>query len=117
MSTAGRPARVFHDFPSVAGDPKHQVPFAPSAIKGLLIGSAAGARVVSAINASDPETGDAQEYILVALVGAGMGALPGAGGGALVKTPRWAELPVANIHVTVAPSVGHGVGLRFAWMW
>ena len=87
------------------------------AIKGLIIGAVAGAVVLSAINAQDPETGETQEYFLVALVGAGLGALPGAGVGALVKTERWAELPFANLRVTVAPIPNQGVGVRVAWTW
>jgi len=87
------------------------------AVKGLIIGAVVGAAVVSAINAQDPETGDAQEYLLVALVGAGMGALPGAGVGALIKTERWAELPLANLRVAVAPLPNQGVGVRVAWTW
>lgn len=87
------------------------------AAKGLIIGAVVGAVVLSAINAADPETGETREYVWVALLGAGLGALPGAGVGALVKTERWAELPLANLRVTVAPLPDHGVGLRFAWTW
>jgi hypothetical protein len=88
-----------------------------NAVKGLLIGGAIGAAVFSVANAQDPETGDAQEYLLVALVGAGVGALPGAAIGALVKTERWAELPLGNLRVTVGATSNRGVGLRLAWAW
>jgi uncharacterized membrane protein YeaQ/YmgE (transglycosylase-associated protein family) len=87
------------------------------AVKGLIIGAVVGAVVLSAANAQDPETGNAQEYLLVALVGAGMGALPGAGVGALIRTERWAEVPLANLRVAVAPLPNRGVGLRVAWTW
>jgi hypothetical protein len=87
------------------------------AVNGLLIGAVVGAVALSAINAADPETGQTGEYVWVALVGAGLGALPGAGVGALVKTERWAELPLANLRVTVAPLPGHGMGLRLGWTW
>lgn len=87
------------------------------AVKGLLIGAVVGAVVLSAINAEDPETGETAEYVWVALLGAGLGALPGAGVGALARTERWAELPLANLRVTVAPLPGHGVGLRFGCTW
>ena len=88
-----------------------------NAVKGLIIGAAIGAGVLSAINAQDPETGDAEEYFLVALFGAGLGALPGAAVGALVKTERWVELPLANLRVIVAPVRDQGVDLRLAWTW
>ncbi len=88
-----------------------------NAVKGLLIGGAIGAAVLSLINAQDPETGETQEYLVVAVVGAGLGALPGAGIGALVKTERWAELPVGNLRVTVGATPNRGVGLRLAWAW
>ena len=86
-------------------------------VKGLLIGGAVGAAVLSVANAQDPETGETQEYVLVALVGAGLGALPGAGIGALVRTERWAELPLGNLRVTVGATSNRGVGLRLAWAW
>jgi hypothetical protein len=88
-----------------------------NAVKGLIVGAVLGAGILSAINAQDPETGDAKEYAVVALVGAGLGALPGAGVGALIKTERWAELPVAKLRVAVAPVRGRGVALNLAWRW
>ncbi len=87
------------------------------AVKGLILGAVVGAVALSALNAADPETGQTAEYVWVAAVGAGLGALPGAGVGALVKTERWAELPVANLRLTVAPVSGQGVRLRLAWTW
>jgi uncharacterized membrane protein YeaQ/YmgE (transglycosylase-associated protein family) len=86
-----------------------------NAIKGLIIGAVVGAALLSALNAEDPETGDAQEYALVALVGAGLGALPGAGVGALVRTDRWAEVPVSGLHVTLGPIKGNGVAMSVTW--
>jgi hypothetical protein len=87
------------------------------AVTGLLIGAVAGAAVLVALDAQDPETGTGQEYLVVGAVGAGLGALTGAGVGALVRTQRWTELPSTSLRVGLSPVPGHGVGLRLAWTW
>jgi hypothetical protein len=86
------------------------------AVMGLLINAVAGAAVCVAVDLQDPETGTAQEYAMVGAFGAGLGALAGAGVGALVRTQRWAELPPTHLRVAVSP-VPHGVGLKLAWTW
>jgi hypothetical protein len=43
------------------------------------------------------------------LVCAGLGALPGAGIGALVRTERWVDAPGGRVRVSVAPTHGRGV--------
>jgi hypothetical protein len=86
-------------------------------VRGMIWGTVIGAVALSAINARDPETGRAQEHVFVAFVGAGMGALPGAVIGALIKTQRWAEVPVSNVRVLLAPLKGSGLAMGFTLTW
>jgi hypothetical protein len=85
-------------------------------IKGLLIGAAIGA-VVLPVAICAGETCGEGEIPVGALVGAGLGALPGVGIGALVKTERWAELPVGNLRVTAEAIPKRGFGLKLTWAW
>ncbi len=85
-----------------------------NALKGLLFGAAIGAVFVAVAGCSG-ETCSTEDYLLFAASGAGLGALPGAGVGALVKTERWSELPVPNLRVTVGPIPNQGVGVRLGW--
>ena len=88
-----------------------------NAVKGMLFGAAIGAVTISVVNAQDPETGETGEYLMVALIGACMGALPGAGIGALIKTEKWAELPLSNLRLTLGPVSGGRLIIGLAWKW
>ena len=87
-----------------------------NALKGLLVGAAIGA-VVLAVAVCAGETCGEGEIPAAVAIGAGLGALPGAGIGALVKTERWADLPVGNLRVTAEANPKRGLGFRLAWAW
>jgi hypothetical protein len=41
-------------------------------------------------------------------------ALEGGGIGALIKSDRWSSVGVEKVHVSVAPTPGHGLGLALS---
>jgi hypothetical protein len=86
--------------------------------KGVLWGALIGGTVV-AVAAGDECDGGSYEPDCVAgffLGGASLGALGGAGVGALIKTEDWGEVPIANVRVTMAPVSG-GAAIRLALTW
>ena len=54
---------------------------------------------------------------MMGLIGAGMGALPGVCIGALIKTEKWAELPVSNLRVTLGPMRGGRLAISLMLKW
>jgi hypothetical protein len=85
------------------------------ALKGMLIGAGIGAFLLPWGDCYDQSTGttmsDCHPWTAQnVLQGAGLGALWGAGIGALVKSDRWSSVPLGRVRVSVLPARGRGIG-------
>jgi hypothetical protein len=79
--------------------------WAPGAVVGAVLGGAFfGAASMALCDAASCSVS-----MTAVLVGAGLGALPGAGIGALIRTERWEEAKGTRVRVGVAPTRGGGV--------
>jgi len=95
-----------------------------NARKGLIIGAVAGAVFVGLVAAvpaeaacptallGDPQCLESRDLLLAA--GLPVLALGGAGIGALIKSDRWAAVPLTKVHMTLAPTRGRSVGLTLS---
>src|SRR6185436_12700435 len=85
------------------------------ALKGMLIGAGIGAFLFPYGDCYDQSTGTTMSgchpwTAQNVLKGAGLGALWGAGIGALVKSDRWSSVPLGRVRVSVLPARGGGIG-------
>jgi hypothetical protein len=82
-------------------------PIAGAMIGGLLGGAFLGSASLALCDAASCS-------VSAAAVGVGfaLGALPGAGVGALIKTRRWDEVTPARVQVSIAPVRGRGVAAQ-----
>ena len=78
------------------------------ALLGLVIGAAVG--LVAACVSDCNSEGDPGFF----LSNAGWGALWGVAIGALIKTDRWSDVPLEQVHVTVGPTQGHGIRMTMS---
>ena len=85
----------------------HRHPIPGAVVGGLLGGAFFGAASLALCDAASCS-------VSMAAVGVGfaLGALPGAGVGALIKTRKWAEVEPSRVKVSVAPVRGRGVAAQ-----
>ena len=85
----------------------HRHPIPGAVVGGLLGGAFFGAASLALCDAASCS-------VSMAAVGVGfaLGALPGAGVGALIKTRAWAEVKPSRVKVVVAPVRGRGVAVQ-----
>jgi hypothetical protein len=87
----------------------HRHPIPGAVVGGLLGGAFLGAASMALCDAASCS-------VSLAAVGVGfaLGALPGAGVGALIKTREWAEVKPSRVKVGVTPMRGRGVAAQLA---
>jgi hypothetical protein len=85
-------------------------PVAGAVVGGLLGGGFVALMSGLACDVEDCEGSPAGAVLL----GVGLGALPGAGVGALIKTERWDAVPADRVRLTLAPVRGSGAALRLS---
>ena len=87
----------------------HRHPIPGAVVGGLLGGAVLGAASLALCDAASCS-------VSLAAVGVGfaLGALPGAGVGALIKTRDWAEVTPSRVQVTLAPVRGRGLAAQLS---
>ena len=88
--------------------------------KGVLWGALISGTVLAVVGGKEGCEGGKMSECLASsfVVGAGLGALGGAGVGALIRTEDWGDVPIApiaNVRVRMAPN--GGVAIRVALTW
>jgi hypothetical protein len=81
------------------------------AIGGALVGGLLGGAFLAYASAALCESENCGPDATATLVGVALGALPGAGIGALIRTRTWAEASPARVQVSLLPVRGRGVAL------
>jgi hypothetical protein len=81
------------------------------AIGGALVGAVLGGAFFAYASAALCEAENCGPSMEATLVGAGLGALPGAGIGALIRTRRWTQASPSRVQVLLLPVRGRGVGV------
>jgi hypothetical protein len=81
------------------------------AIGGALIGAVLGGAFLAYASAAMCDAATCGPSMEAVLAGVGLGALPGAGIGALVRTRRWAEASPSRVQVSLVPVRASGVAL------
>jgi hypothetical protein len=83
-------------------------------ITGAVIGAVLGGAFLAYASWAMCDAASCSPSMEAFAVGAALGALPGAGVGALVKTRDWAEAAPSRVEVSLAPVRGPGVAVRLA---
>jgi hypothetical protein len=81
---------------------------------GAVVGGLLGGAFLAAASLAVCDAASCSPSMEAFVVGAGLGALPGAGIGALVKTRRWDDVEPARLRVSLTPVRGRGVGVKLA---
>ena len=84
-------------------------------IAGAVVGAVLGGAFLAAASVALCEATECSPSTMEAfLMGAGLGALPGAGIGALIRTRDWSDVAPSRVQVALTPVRGPGVALRLA---
>ena len=86
-----------------------------NAIPGALVGGGLGGVFLGALSyamCDDPAT--CSVYLPAVGVGVALGALPGAGIGALIRTRDWKDVEPARVQLSLAPLPGRGVAAKLS---
>jgi hypothetical protein len=83
-------------------------------IPGALVGGLLGGAFLWYASGALCETEGCSGSMEAALVGVGLGALPGAGIGALIRTREWHEAEPARVQFSIAPVRGRGVAAKLS---
>ena len=89
-------------------------------LKGMIIGAGIGALVLQTAVSDNCDSAIESCYTSRAeATGIGLlgGALWGAGIGALIKGDRWSTVPLERVQLSVAPTLGRGLGLTLSVGW
>ncbi len=78
-------------------------------VPGAAVGAVLGGAFFGLASVAMCEAADCPVSVAAVAVGAGLGALPGAGVGALIRTERWEEVKRPRVRVSLAPTRGRGV--------
>jgi hypothetical protein len=81
---------------------------------GAVVGGILGGAFLAAASLAVCDAASCSPSMEAFVVGVGLGALPGAGVGALVKTRRWDDVGPARVRVSLTPVRGRGVGVKLA---
>ncbi len=83
-------------------------------IFGAVVGGILGGAFLAAASVAMCDAASCSPSMEAFVVGVGLGALPGAGVGALVKTRRWDDVEPAKVRFSLTPVRGRGVGVKLA---
>lgn len=83
-------------------------------IPGALVGSILGGAFFGYVSLGLCEGTDCSVNLAAVCVGSALGALPGAGIGALIRTRDWSEAAPGRIQLSIAPVRGRGVAAQLA---
>ncbi len=89
------------------------------ALKGMIIGAGIGAALIGPVYHSDAKSSNCDNALVpcttslagAEAVGIFVGAIYGAGIGALIKSDRWSAVPLEHVRVSLGPTRGRGVVL------
>lgn len=83
-------------------------------IAGAVIGGLLGSAFLASASLALCDAASCSVSMAAVGVGFALGALPGAGVGALIKTRDWAEAAPSRVQVSLAPVRGRGVAVKLA---
>jgi hypothetical protein len=83
-----------------------------NAIPGAMVGGLLGGAFLWYVSGALCEVDNCSGTMEAALVGVALGALPGAGIGALIRTRDWHEADPARVQFSIAPVRGKGVAAK-----
>jgi hypothetical protein len=83
-------------------------------IAGAVVGAVLGGAFFAAASMLACDAASCSPSMEAFVAGAALGALPGAGVGALIKTRDWAELAPSRVQVALTPVRGPGVAVKLA---